>query len=100
MTTPDLAGGSDDAAIVRAPAGGGVGVDAVWRRLSPRSMIVRPLTDLVRLLPLVAGLLILHTRTGGGLAWGVAASLIAVITGLVHWATTKYVITDERVYLR
>jgi putative membrane protein len=71
-----------------------------WRRLSRRSMIVRPLTDLVRLLPLVAGLLILHTKTGSGLAWGIAASVIAVMTGLVHWATTRYVITDERVYLR
>jgi putative membrane protein len=63
-------------------------------------MIVRPLTDLVRLLPLVAGLLILHTKAGGGITWGVAAAAIAVITGLVHWATTRYLITDERVYLR
>jgi putative membrane protein len=63
-------------------------------------MIVRPLTDLVRLLPLLAGLLILHARTGAGLAWGVVASVFAVVTGLVHWATTKYLITDERVYLR
>lgn len=63
-------------------------------------MIVRPLTDLVRLLPLLAGLLILHAQTGSGLAWGVVASVIAVVTGLVHWATTRYLITDQRVYLR
>ncbi len=123
MTAPDLTGGPDDAAlsdgvivdgvaaggvaaggvIARAgAAGGGVLADPAlrWRRLSRRSMIVRPLTDLVRLLPLLAGLLILHTRTGGGLAWGVAAAVIAVITGLVHWATTRYLITGERVYLR
>src|SRR5215813_4120746 len=84
MTAPDGTGGS-----------GGR-----WRRLSRRSMIVRPLTDLVRLLPLLAGLLILHARTGVGLAWGAAASVFAVVTGLVHWATTRYLITDERVYLR
>ena len=111
MTAPELAGGSDDAPLADAEtepvagaanALGGVLTDPGlhWRRLSRRSMIVRPLTDLVRLLPLVAGLLILHTRTGGGLAWGIAASVIAVISGLVHWATTRYVITDERVYLR
>ncbi len=123
MTAPDLTGGPDDAAIagpatadattagatttnVAGPRGetftGGVLADPGlrWRRLSRRSMIVRPLTDLVRLLPLVAGLLVLHTKTGGGLAWGVAASVIAVVTGLVHWATTRYLITDERVYLR
>jgi putative membrane protein len=63
-------------------------------------MVVRPMTDLVRLLPLLAGLLILHARTGAGLAWGAAASVFAVVTGLVHWATTRYMITDERVYLR
>ncbi|MGN6792453.1 MAG: PH domain-containing protein [Streptosporangiaceae bacterium] len=120
MTAPELTGGSDDAPAADAgltdagiaadpePAGvvaelaGGALADPglQWRRLSRRSMIVRPLTDLVRLLPLVAGLLILHTKTGGGLAWGVAAAVIAVVTGLVHWATTRYLITDERVYLR
>ena len=63
-------------------------------------MVVRPLTDLVRLLPLVAGLLILHSHTGSGLLWGVAASVFAIVTGLVHWATTRYLVTDERVYLR
>ncbi len=123
MTAHDLTGGRDDAAPAGgalthsaltddalthdAPADPAVAGDAVladpgprWRRLSRRSMIVRPLTDLVRLLPLVAGLLILHTRTGGGLVWGVLASVFAVATGLVHWATTRYLITAERVYLR
>jgi putative membrane protein len=63
-------------------------------------MVVRPLTDLARLVPLLAGLLILHARTGGGLVWGIAAAALAVFSGLVHWATTRYLITDERVYLR
>ncbi len=127
MTVPDVADGSDGAELVPAPAsdragqggpglagsglaepglgggdgGGGFGgLEAGWRRLSRRSMVVRPLTDLARLLPLLAGLLLLHSRTGGGLAWGVAAAVFAVVTGLVHWATTRYMITDARVYLR
>ena len=87
------------ASLGSAGAGSGSPV-AEWRRLSRRSMIVRPLTDLVRLLPLVAGLLILHSRTGSGLLWGVAACVFAIVTGLVHWATTRYLVTDERVYLR
>jgi putative membrane protein len=61
---------------------------------------VRPLTDLVRLLPLVAGLLILHSRAGDGLIWGMLAAVAAIVSGLVHWATTRYKITDERVYVR
>jgi len=72
-----------------------------WQRLSARSMIVRPLTDLARLLPLLAVLLILHrTRNESGLVWGVVAAALAVVSGLVHWATTRYLITDQRVYLR
>jgi len=62
--------------------------------------VVRPLTDLARLLPVLAGLVILHSRTGSGLIWGIGASVIAVLTGVVHWATTRYRITDERVYVR
>src|SRR5260221_5184867 len=109
MTAPDVTGGSDDAGLAQVPAGmtvappgasGRPGPEAGWRRLSRRSMIVRPLTDLVRLLPLLAGLVLLHAQTGAGLAWGAVASVFAVVTGLVHWATTRYLITEERVYLR
>ncbi|HET9893627.1 MAG TPA: PH domain-containing protein [Streptosporangiaceae bacterium] len=81
-------------------AGSDLTPDTGWLRLSPRSMVVRPLTDLVRLVPLLAGLLILHSSTGGGLIWGVLAAAAAIMTGLVHWATTRYRITSERVYLR
>ncbi|HEX9034458.1 MAG TPA: PH domain-containing protein, partial [Streptosporangiaceae bacterium] len=112
MTVPGLTGtgpGEEEAsqaaplvaAATAAPAAGGFAdPDARWQRLSPRSMVVRPLTDLARLLPLLAGLLVLHSRTGGSLLWGVLASVFAVATGLVHWATTRYLITDERVYVR
>ena len=109
MTAPDVTGGSDDAGLAQVPAGmtaapsgasGRPGPEAGWRRLSRRSMVVRPLTDLVRLLPLLAGLVLLHAQTGAGLAWGAVASVFAVVTGLVHWATTRYLITEERVYLR
>jgi putative membrane protein len=111
VTVPEAAGSaSTDASAepARALAGGKhppaaagfADPDAHWRRLSPRSMVVRPLTDLVRLLPLLAGLLLLHSHTGGGLIWGVGAAVLAIVTGLTHWATTRYLITDERLYLR
>ncbi|HEX9064077.1 MAG TPA: PH domain-containing protein [Streptosporangiaceae bacterium] len=116
MTPPDQAGeaaetavappglplvpisGGTDAVAAASPPGAGPAGD--WRRLSRRSMIVRPVTDLVRLLPLLAGLLVLHSQTGGGVVWSIAAAAFAVVTGLVHWATTRYQITAERVYLR
>jgi putative membrane protein len=97
VTKPDVAAETaDDQPAPPKEAGSDTG----WLRLSPRSLVVRPLTDLARLLPLLAGLLILHSRTGTGLIWGVVASVVAVVTGLVHWVTTRYRITDERVYVR
>jgi putative membrane protein len=81
-------------------AGGFADPDAPWQRLSRRSLIVRPLTDLVRLLPLLAGLVLLHSHDGGGLAWGIGVAALAVVTGVVHWATTRYLVTSERLYLR
>jgi putative membrane protein len=107
VTKPDVAGAAaDDGPPAPAASGAGAGdgivrgSDTGWLRLSPRSLVVRPLTDLARLLPLLAGLLILHSRTGSSLIWSVLASVAAVVTGLVHWITTRYRITDERVYVR
>jgi len=107
VTRPDVAGAAaDDPPSAPGKAGsrdqGGPdrGSDTGWLRLSPRSLVVRPLTDLARLLPLVAGLLILHSRTGSSLIWGVLAAVAAVVTGLIHWISTRYRITDERVYMR
>jgi putative membrane protein len=82
--------------------GGGGFADgsAVWLRLSWRSLVVRPLTDLVRVFPLLAGLLILHSRTGSDVVWTLLAAVAAVVTGLVHWITTRYRITEERIYVR
>ncbi len=71
-----------------------------WERLSLRSLAVRPLMDLGGLLPLLAGLFLLHQRAGSGIMLGVAAAVLAVLAGLVRWLTTEYRITDERVYLR
>jgi putative membrane protein len=75
--------------------------DAAWLRLSPRSLVVRPVVDLARLLPFVLGLLYLHSRAGGATNyWGLGFALLAVLTSIVRWFTTRYRVTDERVYLR
>jgi putative membrane protein len=70
-----------------------------WRWLSPRSLIVRPVTDLIRLLPVLAGLLIFGSARGGGY-WGYAAAGLAIVASIVRYCTTRYRITAERVYLR
>ncbi|MGO9296119.1 MAG: PH domain-containing protein, partial [Streptosporangiaceae bacterium] len=76
------------------------GPDTGWLRLSPRSLIVRPVTDLARLLPFLLGLLYLHARGGPANYWGLAFAALAVTTSVVRWLTTRYRITGDRVYLR
>jgi putative membrane protein len=78
------------------PGPGGPG----WLRLSPRSLLVRPVTDLLRLFPFLLGLLYLHSRGTGGSYWGLAFAALAVTASIVRWLTTRYRITDERVYVR
>jgi putative membrane protein len=99
MTAAEITGSTPDEGPPEADTGAGV-VDASWLRLSPRSLVVRPLTDLARLLPLLAGLIILRAHTGSGVLWGVAASAVAVVSGVVRWITTRYKITPDRIYVR
>jgi putative membrane protein len=74
--------------------------EAVWLRLSSRSLVIRPVMDLVRLLPFLLGLLVLQSRGGSANYWGLGFAAFAVVTSIVRWLTTRYRITDERVYVR
>ncbi|KOX13041.1 membrane protein [Saccharothrix sp. NRRL B-16348] len=68
-----------------------------WHRLDVRMLIVRPLNELIGLVPLFVGLLVL----GRGETWRilVSAGVIAAIVlfGLLRWITTRYRITTEQV---
>jgi putative membrane protein len=72
--------------------------EAGWLWLSPRSLIVRPVTDLIRLLPVLIGVFFFGSSRGADWAFGFAA--LAIVASLVRWCTTRYRITAERVYVR
>jgi putative membrane protein len=74
--------------------------DSGWQWLSPRSLIVRPVTDLIRLLPVLAGILFFGSSQGLGHYWTVVFAGLAILTSVVRWCTTRYRITAERIYLR
>jgi putative membrane protein len=74
--------------------------EPAWLWLSPRSLVVRPVMDLIRLLPFLLGLLYLRSRGGSANYWGAAFAAFAIVTSTVRWLTTRYRITDERIYVR
>jgi putative membrane protein len=70
-----------------------------WHRLDLRMLIVRPLNELLGLIPVLVGLIVL----GGGDKWRIGMSLgvivLVVAFGLLSWLTTRYRITDDQVEL-
>ncbi|WNV82817.1 PH domain-containing protein [Umezawaea sp. Da 62-37] len=70
-----------------------------WHRLDLRMLIVRPLNELLGLIPVLVGLLVI----GGGDVWRIAMSggfiVLVVLFGLLNWLTTRYRITHDQVEL-
>ncbi|MEU7529719.1 PH domain-containing protein [Saccharothrix sp. NPDC042600] len=70
-----------------------------WHRLDVRMLVVRPLNEIVNLVPVFLGLLLL----GRGETWRVLASVgviaAIVLFGLLRWVTTRYRITADQVEL-
>jgi putative membrane protein len=71
-----------------------------WERLNFRSLAVRPAKDLVRLLPVLVGLLYAGSRNGHHDYWGLGFAVFAMVASIWRWFTTRYRITDDRVYVR
>ena len=77
--------------------------DAPWQRLDRRMLLVHPVIELIRLLPVVAGVVL--TRGGGnGVRANAFTGLAALVfvTGLsvLRWFTTQLRITAEQVELK
>jgi putative membrane protein len=76
--------------------GGGDG----WRRLDVRMLMVHPVREVVRLFPLLVGILVAGSSTGRGGLWGLAGAGIAIALGLLRWFTTSYQVAGERIQVR
>ncbi len=73
--------------------------EQVWRRLSPRMLLVHPVHEVLRQLPLLIGSLVLGSTTGNPF-WALGALGITVGLGLARWFTTTYRIEPDEVRLR
>ncbi|WP_435061932.1 PH domain-containing protein [Amycolatopsis thermoflava] len=70
-----------------------------WQRLSARMLAVHPVQEVVRLLPVLIGVLFIG-RGGQGQIWSLVGLGLAIAAGLLRWFTTTYQITAEHVRVR
>lgn len=70
-----------------------------WQRLSPRMLLVHPVHELLRQLPLLAAAVLFGSASGDPF-WIVVVLAVTVVIGMARWATTSYRIVDEEVQLR
>ena len=70
-----------------------------WQRLSPRMLLVHPVHEVLRQLPLLIGSLFLGSATGN--PWWVALALaLTVAFGVLRWFVTSYRIASDEIQLR
>ena len=70
-----------------------------WARLSPRMLLVHPVHEVLRQLPVLIGSLVLGSATGNPV-WALAGVGLIVGYGLARWFTTAYRIGTGEVQLR
>lgn len=74
-------------------------IGAQWHRLSPRMLLVHPVHEVLRQLPVLLGTLVLGTATGNQIVAGAVLAL-TVGFGVSRWFTTSYRIAPSEVQLR
>ena len=76
-------------------------VDAgqVWQRLSPRMLLVHPVHEVLRQIPLLIGSVVLGSATGNPM-WTLFGLALVVGYGVARWFTTTYRIDSDEVQLR
>ena len=76
-----------------------VTADQPWTRLNPRMLLVHPLRELIRYLPVLLVALIAGS-VGGEPWWIYVLSGFGIVIGLLRWFTTSYRITESHVEIK
>ncbi|GAA1763750.1 PH domain-containing protein [Nocardioides hankookensis] len=74
--------------------------EADWQRLDPRMLLVYPVRELVRFLPVLVGIFLAGTASGRTDWWHGLGVAIPMALGVLRYFTTYFRITDTRVELR
>jgi putative membrane protein len=70
-----------------------------WTRLNPRMLLVHPLRELIRYLPIILVALIAGS-VGGEPWWVYVLSGFGIVVGVLRWVTTSYRITESHVQIK
>jgi len=73
--------------------------DADWRHLDARMLLVHPVNELVRFLPLIVGVFLLGSSSEGD-PWHYLGVAIPIALGLWRFASTSFRITGSQIELR
>ena len=74
--------------------------DVEWQRLDPRMLLVHPVREVGRFLPVLIGLFVAGSASGGGGAWQYLGVLVPITLGVFRYYTTRFRIAQGRVELR
>ena len=75
--------------------------DEHWQRLDPRMLLVHPIRELLRFLPVLVGLFIAGSATAGDNGpWRLVGVAIPIGLGVLRYVTTSFRITTARIELR
>ena len=72
---------------------------ASWQRLDRRMLLVHPITELIRFIPVLLATLIAGARSDSPM-WSLGVVGIIVVLAITRWFTTTYRITPDNVELR
>jgi putative membrane protein len=73
--------------------------EPVWHRLSPRMLLVHPVHEVLRQIPLLVGAVVVGSATGNSW-WTVVIVALTIAFGVLRWFTTTYRIETDEVQLR
>lgn len=86
--------------VLPGPLPGQLTESARWRRLDPLMLLVHPVTELGRFLPVVVVAFLFGSQDRGHDWWQWVVLVVPVLIGLVRFLMTSYRITEGRVELR
>ncbi|HRD62455.1 MAG TPA: PH domain-containing protein, partial [Nocardioides sp.] len=73
--------------------------DAEWQRLDPRMLLVHPIRELIRFLPVLIVIMVARTA-GGGEKWQLIGVAFPIALGVLRYLTTSFRIAAGRIELQ